>query len=256
MGAAAAIAGGVAVAGLGGAMISSNAATSAAKTQAKAAKNASQAQLAMFQQTKESLSPWVQAGQLAIPQVQELTGTGEGGNPLTAPLTSPFQPTIQQLEQTPGYQFILDQGLKGVQNSFAAKGLGTSGAAIKGAVNYAEGLAGTTFQQQFDNYWKQNQAIYGILTGISSQGQNAAAGVGNLGASAITASNNFLTSGAAATAAGQVGSANALNSGLASVGNAGLMYGMSQGMFAPQPVAPAINYSNATYGAEKAVLMP
>ena len=73
----------------------------------------------------------MQGGQQALTQLQGLTGTGVGGNPLTAPLTSQFQPTMAQLEQTPGYQFSLDQGLKATQNSYAGQGLGASGAAMK-----------------------------------------------------------------------------------------------------------------------------
>ena len=61
------------------------------------------------------------------------------------------------LEQTPGYQFALSQGLQATQNSAAARGLGVSGAALKGAATFATGLADNTYQQQFNQLQTQFQ---------------------------------------------------------------------------------------------------
>lgn len=232
----------VAIGGLGAAgslasgLLSSGAAKSAAKTQAQAAQFADQQQLAMFQQIQANLSPFTQLGTGAASKLASLTGTGPGGNPLIAPLTAPFQPTQAQLAATPGYQFVLNQGLQGVQNSYAAQGLGSSGAALKGAANYAEGLAGTTYQQQFQNYLNQNQQIANLISGQITTGENAAAMTGSLGTQNTLAANNFLTSGAAATAAGTVGATNALTSSLSNLtgtaGNAALLLALNnQGMF-------------------------
>ena len=73
--------------------------------------------------------------------------------------TVPQPMTQDQLEKTPGYQFTLNQGLKSVQSSAAARGLGVSGAALKGAATYATGLASSNYQQQFNNQQQlfQNQ---------------------------------------------------------------------------------------------------
>lgn len=106
---------------------------------------------------------------------------------------------MSRLAQTPGYQFALQQGLQATQNGFAAQGLGQSGAAIKGAGQYAEGLASTTYQQQVQNAQQ-----------LAGMGQNAAAGLGTLGQQAGQIAGNFGTSGAAAGAAGVVGAGNAL----------------------------------------------
>lgn len=56
------------------------------------------------------------------------------------------------LESTPGYQFTLDQGLKATQNSFTSKGLGNSGAALKGAASFASGLADQTYSNRLNEY--------------------------------------------------------------------------------------------------------
>jgi len=208
-------------ASLAGASMQSNAIQSAAQQQAAAAQQAQASQMAMFNQVQQNISPFMQGGQTALQQLQGLTGTGAGGNPLTAPLTTPFQPTMEQLEQTPGYQFSLGQGLKATQNSYAAQGLGASGAAMKGAANYAEGLAGTTYQQQFQNFQQgfqnnltQNAQIANILQNQVNMGANSAAGLSSAGIQSQGMANQALMSGAAASAAGTVGQANALAGGL------------------------------------------
>ena len=185
---------------IAGAAIGGNAASSAAKT-------AANTQLDMFNQTQANLAPYISAGNSAESALQPLIGTNAGGNPLTAALTAPFQPTMAQLSQTPGYQFTLGQGLEATQNSYAAQGLGSSGAAMKGGIQYAEGLAGTTYQQQFQNYLTQNAQIYNMLTGQAQMGANAAAGLGqtsaqvgaNVGSDLVSAGN------ATANAASSVG---------------------------------------------------
>lgn len=218
---------------IGSSLLSSSAATDAAKLQTDAANTASANQLAEFNQNKATLAPFVGAGTSSLTALQKLTGTDVGGNPLTAPLTRPFQPTMDELAKTPGYQFTLGQGLQNTQNSYAAQGLGQSGAALKGAANYAEGLASTTYQQQFQNYLNQNSQIYSMLGGQASLGENAAATTGNQGIQATANAGNFLTSGAAAGAGGIVGSANAINAGLSNVSNTGLVYalGNNSGLF-------------------------
>ena len=217
-------------ASLAGSSMQSSAIKSAAAQQAAAAQTAEQQQAAMFQQVQQNLSPFMQGGQTALTAQQALTGTGAGGNPLTAPLTAQFQPTMEQLQKTPGYQFSLDQGLKATQNSYAGQGLSASGAAMKGAANYAEGLAGTTYQQQFQNYLTQNAQINNILQGQVNTGANAAAGLSNAGVQSTALGNQALMSGAAASAAGTVGSANAAAAGLTgatgALGSAATNYAM------------------------------
>lgn len=203
----------------------------AAMLQYAAAMEAQKNTMEMFHTTQGNLAPFLAAGTNALPSLQGLTGANPGGNPLTAPLTKPYtpwNPTMEGLAQTPGYQFNLDQGLKGVQNSYAAQGLAKSGSAMKGAASFASGLASNTYQQQFAN-WQQgfadnmatNQNIFQMLSGQATMGQNAAAQTGSLGAQATASANNFLTQGAAAQASGIVGSANAQNASLSGIAGAG-----------------------------------
>jgi hypothetical protein len=79
-------------------------------------------------------------------------------------------PTQAQLEATPGYQFTLQQGLESTQNSAAARGLGNSGAALKGAATYATGLANQTYQNQFQDMNTVAQGYQNNATGDINQG--------------------------------------------------------------------------------------
>lgn len=121
--------------------------------------------------------------QKAIGQLSPYTAMGSNAaNMLTSQLpalTQGFKPTMAQLEQTPGYQFALQQGQEATQNGYAARGLGVSGAALKGAANYASGLADQTYMNQA-NLYNQNRQITGnLLTGVSGMGQQAATTAGN-----------------------------------------------------------------------------
>lgn len=55
---------------------------------------------------------------------------------------------LAKLQATPGYQFLMSEGLQGVDRSAAARGLVGSGAAVKGAERYAAGLAEQTFNNR------------------------------------------------------------------------------------------------------------
>jgi len=219
-----------------GGLIGSDSAGDAAQTQADAANRAADMQWKQFQQTREDLAPYRDLGSSFIPQLKTALQ-----NPLLSSIFSyaDFKaPTAAEAAATPGYQFTLGQGLKAAQNSASARGLGASGAAIKGASAYATGLADSTYGDTFNralstyttnrsnalsnfgtNYGIASDAVNRLL-GVVGNGQNAAAQTGALGAQAAGNVANAITSGAAATAAGAVGSSNAITGGLSGAANA------------------------------------
>lgn len=244
------IAGGIAAAGaVGGAMISANASKSASAKQAAAAGNAAAMQEAQWEQTQENLKPYMDLGQSYINPLKDALS-----NPM---LTQQFSaPTEQQAQNTPGYQFTLNQGLKATQNSAAARGLGTSGAALKGAANYSTGLANSTYNDVYNralstfntNYSSASNNV-NRLQGIVSNGQNAAATNGSLGAATTSSIGNTLTSGANAAASGTVGSANALSGALGSIGNGAMTYGLlNNNAGSTAAAAPAAAAGSNQYG--------
>lgn len=158
---------------------------SAANAQKKAAKQAIDTQRGMYDQTRADMQPFTQAGQSAL-------------NPLMRMATGNPAEVQSQLEQLPGYQFTQTQGLKAVQNGAAARGLGSSGAALKGAATYATGLANSTYGDQFNR-----------LLGLSQLGANSAAATGG-----------FATQTGANIAGTQIGAGNAAAAGIVGAGNA------------------------------------
>lgn len=191
-------------------LIGANAAGNAADTQSEAARYAADLTAANTARTREDLAPWRTAGGNALAMLNSrLRG-------LTAPITM----TQADLEATPGYQFTRDQGLRAVQSAAAAKGLGVSGAALKGATRFATGLADTTYDKRFANELASRTSNYNMLYGPAALGENAAATTGNLGTAGTAAQTNALMSGAQSEAAGSVGTANALSNALTGgVGN-------------------------------------
>lgn len=210
----AAVVGGVAAAGsVASSAIGASAAKDASKTQAKAAEQAQQQSQQMYDTTRADLAPYRDVGEQAKGQYMNLLGLGPGG---TEGMTS-------ALAATPGYQFSLQQGLQATQAGYASHGLAMSGASLKGAANYAEGLAGTTYQSILGNYYNAMQL-----------GEQASAQTGQFGTELTGQENQATMQAGAASAAGTVGAANAtiggINSTVAGLSNALLTPAMFQAM--------------------------
>lgn len=126
---------------------------------------------------------------------------------------------MADFEADPGYAFRLSEGLKAVDRSMAARGLGTSGAAIKGVMREGQGQASQEYTNAFNRYQinRSNQlnALMGLMGGgqtAATQQQQAAQNYGAMGGQAY----NDL---GAARASGYVGTANAWNQALGSTTN-------------------------------------
>lgn len=186
-------------AGLIGAAATAYSANKASEAQTGAANQAGQIAMGMYNTTRGDLAPFRQIGTNAAGELERRLPF----------LTSPIVMDQAALEQTPGYQFTKTQGLKAVQNSAAARGLGTSGAALKGAANYATGLADTTYQTQFNLENINRTNAYNRLKGLVDTGGWAAGATGTAGQAAAG------QAGSAAMAAG-----NAQAAGINAVGGA------------------------------------
>lgn len=246
---AAAVGVGSAVAGIAGSAMQAGAASDAADTQAQAANNAANMQWQQFQQMQKNLQPYMDLGTNNMSGLQAQLGKLGG-------MQFNFNPTMQQLEQTPGYQFTLNQGLNTLNNQMAAKGLNLSGAQARGMADYTTGLASNTFQQQYQNALQNFMTNYGVgtdqynrLSGLVGLGENAAAGVGNAGLQTASNAGNMMTSGANAAAAGRIGSANAIAGGLSSLGQGGMLYGlMNNGGFGSSAASSPNIYGTTAAG--------
>ena len=237
--------------------IQAGGAQTAALWQAIAAGQAQNNYAQMYGQAKEALNPYVQAGQTSMQNLNTyLTGTGAsdakvgGGG---ANLLSTFQPTQEQLESTPGYQWAKQQALGAMTNSAAAKGLGTSGNLVQGIGETATGLASQTYQQQLQNYMNQNLQAYNMLMGPSQIGATAA---GNLSQAALQSgqlTGNAMMGAGTALGQGVMGAANAqaqgtnalyggISSGISSAASLPFMaqmYGQNMGGGNVSPAGPS-----------------
>jgi hypothetical protein len=160
--------------------------------QAGAANNATNTQLGIYQQNQQLLNPYVQGGLGAYNTLNGLLGVG--GN--SASMQS-------ALENLPGYQFTLNQGLKSTQNSYAARGLADSGGALKGAANYATGLANSNWLNYANALQNSANTGYGAGAAIAGVGANTGQ---NVAGSMIGAGN--------AQAAGTLGASSSLSNAL------------------------------------------
>lgn len=224
-----ALAAGSALTGLAGAFMQSDAAGNAADKQAAAANRAADQAQAQYTQTREDLAPYRAAGESALnrlmPRLPDLaSGYGQ---------TFSWIPTMAQIEATPGYQFTREQGLKAVQNSASARGLGVSGAAMKAAADYSTGLANNTWKDLFNtdltsyntnfNVDQANKTnAFNKLMAVIGTGQSSANQTGAFGQQATQNAGNYLTSGANASAAGDVASAKAISGGLNNIGGSAM----------------------------------
>lgn len=227
---------------LGGSVISGIGNLFGAGTQARAAGSAGQmgllgsllaAQAAEqgYQRASAALSPYTTAGTKSMDLLMSYlqgdaakqANIGGGG----ASLISTFAPTMEQLEQTPGYQFAREQGLGATAGTYAGRGMGKSGAAARGAAEYATGLASTTFQQQLENYLKQNQLAYNMLFQPSQLGASAAQSLGGAAINTGQLLGNAAMGGGTALGQGIMGAGNALAGGtqaaFGSLGQAAMM---------------------------------
>lgn len=210
------------VALLGGAAVSAGAtmlgSNAAANAQKSAANTAANTQMSMYNQSANRLAPFVGVGSTAATNAQNMAKTGFS-----------FNPTMSQLEQTPGYQFNLQQGLKSVQNGAAARGLGVSGAALRAGADYASGLASNTYQQQFNNALTGYQTNFGNQMNLAGLGENAAAQTGYMGQGAANQISSAQIGAGNAQAGAYMASANAVGSGVNNA-LAGYLYAGQSGM--------------------------
>ncbi len=84
----------------------------------------------------------------------------------TTPATG--QADFSQFYESPDYQFALEQGTRGTEQSLARRGLTGSGAEMRALSRFNQGLA----SQQFNNYKNSLSALAGIGQTATTQGAN------------------------------------------------------------------------------------
>jgi hypothetical protein len=213
----------------------------AANRQEAAARRAAQQQLEMYQQTRSDLMPWQQAGRVGLNELMMRLGLqGDRTNANFGQLTHQFG--LSDFQESPAYQFNLQQGKQALDKAAAARGRFYNPSTLQDIAKFSQGLASNEYQNAFSNYQTNMGNIWNRLFALSGTGQNAAAQQGAFGSNAANAAGAYGTQGANAAAAGMIGMGNALTSG---IGNY-LNYNMLQQMMAGNQGSSVNMYPNAT----------
>jgi len=186
---------------VGSSLLGSSAAQSAANTQADAARSAADLQYKMFQEQQATQAPFRAAGETAL-------------NKLIPEATNYTPFSYSSMTADPGYQFRLSEGMRALGHKVGAGGGLVSGQSLKALQDYAQGSASNEYTNAFNRYQAERQARLGPLQSLAGVGQTAANTIGANAGTYGTNVGNLMTGGAAASAAGQVGTANALTGGL------------------------------------------
>jgi hypothetical protein len=194
-----------------GSLIGAKASKSAASTQAAAAGQASDLQREIFEQTRADQAPYREAGYNALANLQRTAGNVPGA----------FKFGAGDYQADPGYAFRLAEGQKALDRQAAARGGLISGGALRAAQRYGQEMGsqefGNAYNRALTSYGtdvaRENQ-LYNRQAALAGIGQTSTNLVGQAGQNYATNVGNLMTGGAAAQAAGQVGQANALTSGL------------------------------------------
>lgn len=216
----------VAAAVVGGAVVGGVASNMAAGKQADAANNAADMSQEATAQMRGDLAPYTGLGNQAINPLWAAMGYIDDGNGNYVPnpgasINQKFNFDPSNLQNTPGYQFALQQGLKGTNNALASQGLGLSGAQAKGLSTFATGLADQTYGNQFNRALSTFNTNYQLdanrvnnLQGLVNTGQNSAAQTGQAAMQGANNAGNYLTQAGNAQASGIAGIGQAANNGV------------------------------------------
>lgn len=202
----------IATAVIGSTVLGAGAAAYGANQQANAANTASSIQQQEFQQIQSQLNPFMQSGQATLGQIN--SGLAPGGQ-----FNHMFG--LQDFQQSPAYQFNLQQGQMAVDKAANARGGGNLYApqTLQDISRFSQGLASNEFQNAFQNYQTGTNNIWNRLYNTAAGGQNAAANLGGFGTTTAGNIGNAVMAGGDARAAGAMGVANAVSGGVNSYAN-------------------------------------
>jgi hypothetical protein len=215
----------VATAVIGSAVIGAGAqaygANKAADTQSKNADKVAAMQREQYLQTRDDLAPYRVVGEDAAGRMKSRLSE----------LTTPISVNPQDFLDSDYYKFLEKQGLKQVGNSAAARGLGSSGAALKGAAAFSKGLNSQEWMNNFQMQNTNQTNAFTRLKALVDAGAGAATGTGVLGEKAAYNAGTAMTGGANAQAAAANATGTAISNLAGNIGG----YAQYQGLYGNNP---------------------
>lgn len=172
-----------------GGFMSSKSASKAADSQSAAQAAAIDEQRRQYDQSREDLAPWRQAGGNALQQL--LGGIGN-------------MPTQDEVMQSPGYQFGLSEGQRALDRRQAAAGGRISGAAMRRGARYATDYA----TQGYNSEYQRRQDTLNRLASLAGIGQTATGASAAAGSNSANAISGMLMQGGQNAGAAQLAQGN------------------------------------------------
>ena len=202
--------------GVGSAVIGGLGAKSASRSQNKASKRSIAEQRRQFDISRADRAPYRKVGSEALFSLADMMGvnTQNPYEPGTPEHTAFQNRQKYDFQQTPGYQFRLEQGTNALDASAAARGNLFSGRQLKALTEYGQNFGTNEYNNRFNR-----------LASMAGMGQVSSGQSAGLGANYAQQMGGSIYDAGQARASGYMGQANAWQNAL----NQGLYaYGMSQ----------------------------
>lgn len=200
---------GIATAIVASAVIGGASANKAAKTQASAANNAAELQKEQFDKTVELQEPFRQAGLTGQNRLMEMLGLA--GDPNAQGYGSLMRDFgAQDFQADPGYAFRQQQGQQALERSAAARGGLLSGAAMKDAMRFNQGLASDEYTNAFNRFQTNRSNKLNPLQSLAGLAQSSTNQIAQAGQNYATNAGNAMMGGANARASGYLSQGNTM----------------------------------------------
>lgn len=160
----------------------------------------------------------------------------------TMPISGPGSPFEEYLD--PSMAFRMRLGTQATERLANIGGGAISGNTMRALTDYGQNLASTEYGNAFNRFQTERGNIYNTLANIAGMGQGAVNTGVNAGQNFAAGQTGLITGGAAANAAGAVGSANAYAGALGNMGNAYLLNQFMRPPGTPSAVSQPGGYGN------------
>ena len=220
--------------GIATGVMGAKAAGKAATQQAAGQQSAIDETRRQFDVSQANSQPFMEAGQQSIGMLMDAIKSGKFGMGSAGAAPADFKaPTLEEVQQTPGYQFAAQQGSKGILQASAAGGGGISGGTSKALQGYQTNLANTTYGDAFSRAMQAYQsqlAGYGTRLAANAQefgqmfapaqlGAGATANLNQIGGNASSTIAQLMAGIGSTNAAGTIGGSRQITSGMNSAAN-------------------------------------
>lgn len=186
---------------IAGSVISGGASYLGAREQAKSTDRATEEGRRQFERQVQLQAPFREGGIQALNKL--------------IPMALNYKPfSLKDFEVDPGYEFRRREGLRAIENSALAGGMGRSGSTLRGLTRYGQGLASEEFMNAFNRYQTNRSAEMNPLLSLAGAAQTSSNTLSDAAGRLGEQIGSNLIQGGVARSSGYAGVANAATTGL------------------------------------------